>query len=247
MRYFKLEEDNPVDRAEEFIQLFNRVQQFLSQIVNPGGYTAFKKLVEIASTHNTAVQANAAALKQFAMLRNAIIHDSDYPKHIVAVPSPEALSKFKQIVQHVIEPTPLIPKFARQVRCFFFSEPLATVISYMREYDFSQVTVRDGNGKLGMVSVEGITWWLADNLKRNLFPSDTARLRDVMDLEPQDGFIIMGPDKTIYDAVDAFRNYIYGEASRLYAIVITKNGGNADDPIGLVTPWDLVHNSHLSQ
>lgn len=238
--------DNPPDRAEEFIQLFNRVADSLWQLVNPEKFAAFGKLVDVAATRSAAVHANAAALKQFAMLRNAIVHDADYPPHIVAVPSSEALSKFKQVAQEVLEPKPLIPTFATQVRCFSLTDKLHKVLGFMREHDFSQVVVRSSDGRLGMLTVEGITWWLADNTGANQNPVNAATIGDIIALEPPGGFMIMGPNKTIFDAADAFRNVIHCEATRLYAIVITGNGDDSDTPIGFITPWDVLHNPRLS-
>jgi hypothetical protein len=96
-----------MDRAEEFIQLFNRVESFLLHLVRPKKPMPFRQLVDAASVHSATVRANNGELKQFAMLRNAIVHDADYPSHIVAVPSQEALLRFKGIAQEVLEPNPL--------------------------------------------------------------------------------------------------------------------------------------------
>jgi len=235
----------PMDRAEEFIQLFNRIEQFLSQLVNPERYAPFWRLVEDASDRSAAVRAHAVALKRFAMLRNAIVHDADYPPHIVAVPSSGALSKFKQVALEVLEPKHLIPTFATEVHCFSLTDNLHNVLGFMREHDFSQVVVRSSDGQLGMLTVEGITRWLADNSGGKQNPVNTATISDIVALEPPGGFMIMGPEKTVFDAADAFRNAIHFEATRLYAIVITGNGNDLDTPIGLVTPWDIQHNPRL--
>ncbi|MGD0479065.1 MAG: CBS domain-containing protein [Terracidiphilus sp.] len=234
--------DYPLERAEEFIQLFNRIERFLSQLVNPERTAPFWKLVDDASDRSAAVRAHAVALKRFAMLRNAIIHDADYPPHIVAVPSPDALSNFKRVAQEVLEPKPLIPTFATYVRCFSLNDNLPTVLEFMREHDFSQVMVRSSGGRLQMLTVEGIAWWLADNLSGDQSQANKALIGDIIPLEPPGGFMILGPDKTIFDAADAFRNAIHSEATRLYAIVITGNGDDSDTAIGFVTPWDLLHN-----
>jgi hypothetical protein len=47
-------------------------------LVNPSGHLAFGKLVEDASHFSAVVKANAVDLKQFAKLRNAIVHDAGY-------------------------------------------------------------------------------------------------------------------------------------------------------------------------
>ena len=236
---------DPVNRAEEFIQLFNRVENFLSQLVKPQKFPRFWQLVDDASVLSAAVRANSGDLKQFGNLRNAIVHDSAYPSHIVAVPSEEALLKFKNIAQEVLEPNPLIPTFATQVRCFLPGDSLPEILGFMRKHDFSQVMVRRSDGRLSMLTVEGITKWLADDVAANQSSASKATLDPVLCLEPPGCFIIMGPDKTIFDAADAFTNSIHCKATRLYAIAITANGGDSDETIGFVTPWDLVHNPRL--
>jgi hypothetical protein len=233
-----------VDRAEEFIQLFNRVEKFISDLVGPKNFRPFAQLVDAASASNAAVCANKNDLKQFAMLRNAIIHDADYPSQIIATPSHEALQRFKGIAHQVMEPTPLIPTFATQVHCFTPVDTLPTALSFMRENDFSQVVVRGRDQRLTMITVEGITKWLAGNMKDKNSLSNVI-LDCVLLLEPPGCFKIMGPDESIFDAADAFTNSIHHEATRLYAIVISENGVDSGQPIGFVTPWDLVYNPNL--
>jgi len=229
-----------MDRAEEFIQLFNQVENFLSHLVNRADYMPFGKLVVQASTSNAAVRANASALGQFAKLRNAIVHDEGYPLHIVAMPSPEALAKFRQLVREVIEPTPLIPAFARQVHCFSPGDTLSAALEFMRQNDFSQIVVREVNGKLGMVTVEGIARWLADSFRGIALPEEAATIGDVLALEPPGAFNVISAKRNVFDAADAFRNSIHHDATRLYAIIVTENGDLCEEPIGFVTPWDLV-------
>jgi hypothetical protein len=173
-----------MNRAEEFIQLFNRVEEFLSRLVNRASYTRFERLVEAASANNSAVRAYASALGQFGRLRNAIVHDEGYPPHVVAMPSHEALSRFKHVAHEVMEPTPLMPMFAREVRCFSPEDALLPVLAFMRQGDFSQVIMKSCNGSLHMLTVEGITWWLADNLDGSQLPAGAATLGDVIALEP---------------------------------------------------------------
>jgi hypothetical protein len=140
-----------------------------------------------------------------------------------------------------------MPTFAKRVRCFFPTDTISIVLDFLREHDFSQVTARGVDGKLCVVTVEGITRWLADNLQGNLLPAATATLDEVIALEPPDAFLIMDRKQTIFDAAEAFRNSIHSKSTRLYAIVITGNGSDDAEPIGFVTPWDLVHNPRLGQ
>ena len=232
-------------RAEEFLQLFNQVEKFLSQLVNPKKNPPFADLVDSACKLSSAVKANSIELKQFAKLRNAIVHDAAYPPHIIAVPSQDTLERFTQIVQEILTPESLLPTFAAGVHCFSLRDTVSEVVNFMRAHDFSQVVVRGDDQRICMLSVEGITKWLADNLEKDWKSFDKILLADVIGFEPPGSFIIMGSSKTIFDASDAFINSIHRDATRLYAIIITENGVDKEEPIGFVTPWDLVHNSHL--
>lgn len=234
-----------MDRTDEFLQLFNSVEQFLSRLVNPKNNPPFSQLVEVASERNAAVRAHAHDLKQFAKLRNAIVHDAAYPPNVIAIPSEEALQRFNRVAHEVLHPAPLIPTFEAEVSCFSLADTMTSVLRFMRSHDFSQVVVRGNDRRLSMLTVEGITKWLSDNMDGDHSSFGTVTLQSVVALEPPHGFIIMGPEKTVFDATDAFTRSIHRESTRLYAIVITKTGADTDEPIGLVTPWDLVHNPRL--
>jgi hypothetical protein len=115
----------------------------------------------------------------------------------------------------------------------------------MKHHDFSQVVVKTSDRRIGMLTVEGITKWLSDNLDAEHSPDRNTTLHSVIAREPLGAFIVMAATKTVFDAADAFTKSIHFESTRLYAIVITENGTATDLPIGLVTPWDLVHNPSL--
>ena len=57
----------------------------------------------------------------------------------------------------------------------------------------------------------------------------------------------MSSGKTIFDAAEAFRNLIHREATRLSTIIVTGSGDDSDEPIGFVTPWDILHNPSLME
>jgi CBS domain-containing protein len=233
-----------MERTEEFVQLFNKIEKFLSNLVNAKKPPQFWQLVEIASTRNAAVRAHAGDLKQFAMLRNAIVHDADYPLQIVAVPTEEALQRFSLIVKKVVEPAPLIPTFETQVHCFSPSETLADALKFIEHHDFSQVVVKGDESRLNLLTVEGIARWFSRNLDGTHNPSDVL-LQSVVALEPPGAFIVMGSQQTVFDASDAFTKSIHCKATRLYAIIVTSSGSDKEEPVGFVTPWDLVHNPRL--
>ena len=77
----------------------------------------------------------------------------------------------------------------------------------MRNQDFSQVIVRGSEGRLSMVTVEGITKWLADNVEGNKSSVARVTLDSILPLEPPGCFIIMSAEKTIFDAFRRFHKF----------------------------------------
>ena len=233
-----------MERTAEFVQLFSKVEKFLSNLVNHKKPLPFGQLVEAASGRNAAVRACADDLKRFAMLRNAIVHDEAYPIQVIAIPTQEALERFSLIVQRVVEPSPLIPTFESQVHCFSPSDTLADALTFIELHDFSQVVVKGDESRLSLLTVEGITRWFSRNVDDTHNPNDVP-LQSVIALEPPGAFIVMGSQQTVFDASDAFTRSIHCKATRLYAIIVTSSGSDTEEPIGFVTPWDLVHNPRL--
>lgn len=196
---------------------------------------------------NAAVRSNSSRLKQFAMLRNAIVHDAEYPPQIVATPSEEALQRFKKIAQQILEPRLLIPIFAAEVRCFSLAEHLTDALRYIREHDFSQIVLREDDRRLRLLTVEGITKWFAEEINVGRAAVNETTLGQVLSFEHASSFHVMAPNRSVFDAEDAFRHSIHRELTRLYAIIITDDGTDRGLPIGFVTPWDLAHNPRLRE
>lgn len=233
------------DRAEQFIHLFNQVQNALLFISGKPAGTSFKLVVAAACDLNAAVRANKTRLEQFAMLRNAIVHDEEYPPNIVAMPSEEALRRFKAVAEQILEPKRVIPAFACEVRCFSAADSLLEALAFMETKDFTQVVCRESGERLRLITVEGITNWLRKERENYQATLSDTKLADLLPLEPPQCFSIMAPDKTVFDAKEAFQS-IHPGSTRLYAIIVTDDGTDTGQPVGFVTPWDLVHNPRLS-
>jgi CBS domain-containing protein len=238
------DEISGVNRAERFIHLFNRIQSALLQLTGQSAATPFKEIVKKACTLSAAVRANRTRLEQSARLRNAIIHDEEYPPHIVAIPSEGALQRFEAAAQQILEPIRVMPTFSCKVHCFSVTDSLLAALSTMEENDFTQVACRENDGRLRLVTAEGVTNWL--RRRREHYPAilDKTTLTDVLADEPAGCFTILAPDKTVFDAKEAFLSIPRG-ATRIYAIIVTDDGTDKGQAVGFITPWDLLHNPRL--
>lgn len=138
-------------RADEFIQLFNRLSDHLMRFTGQDHDYSFPALVDRAAERNAAVRAEAWRLKDYGDLRNAIVHYRAFPPVVIAEPLAEVVTEFARIVERVLSPRLLIPTFSTKVRSFQSDEKLLHALKYMGENDFSQIVV-SGPGNLRLLT-----------------------------------------------------------------------------------------------
>ncbi len=229
--------------ADEFIQLYNQISDYLRDLSASEKGTHFADLVNRAVQKNAAVRAEALRLRDYADLRNVIVHHHAYPAEIIAEPSPQALADFRRIVEGVMAPPLVYPTFQRQVDVFSPHQGLEVALAYMRDQDYSQIVVTK-DGRLTLLTAEGIARWLALKVPNSPVLISEAQVDDALACQTCEGLAIMSRSRTIFDAHDAFAGTVREKRPRLYAFVITENGRATERPLGLVTPWDLLEDGN---
>lgn len=228
------------ERADKFIKLYNQLDQRLRHQMDADRSRSFNDIVNRAAKEDPVVRHYVQRLKSYGALRNAIVHDADYPDEIIAEPNPETLSSFEHICKEIVDPPKLIPKFQTQVDVFDFGNSLLQVLWYMGKHDFSQVVLRGTSGQLQLLTTEGITRWLASEVEDDIVLTEDPKLGDALAYELSNNFVVRKRDDTIHHAREAFLHSLDQDQPRLYAVILTENGSKDEDPLGIVTPWDLI-------
>lgn len=133
--------------------------------------------------------------------------------------------------------TPLLPMFARRLWVFSRDERLTHALGYMRRENFSQVVVSD-NGTLALLTVEGIARFVEDRADEDQIDLAGATVGEALAHDDPTSFAVMGSTNTLADAHAAFAGR--DREGRLYAIILTDTGTSTEEPIGIVTPWDIA-------
>lgn len=223
----------------EFVRLYNETAEWLCKLTNSAPRTRFYALVDRAAEANNVVKRYSGALKRFGDLRNAIVHDGQFPDRIVAEVHPDVLEEFRRIVELIKAPPKVIPRFRREVRVFGAGERLTECLRYMKDHDYSQVVVNDGRGHR-LLSHEGIARWLGEAVSAGKEGMFDARLKDVLKCELPESCAYLSQRATVFDALDILEHAIERQTPRVHAILITSTGDPAEPPLGIITPWDLI-------
>lgn len=225
-------------RADEFLQLCNGLSAHLCRVANLDPGTSFSRLVDAAAKRNATVKKYESRLKALGKLRNAIVHHEDYPPDVIAEPSAGAVAQFSSIADAIRSPVPVIPRFRREVRCFLPSDPLSEVLGYMHDRDYSQVAIR-ADGSLRLLTTEGVARWFAAH---GAVADDLCHpaVADALRYDLSDGFMIFSATQSIDEARQAFATELDRGQARLYALLITESAAATEEPLGIITPWDLL-------
>src|SRR5437879_3542778 len=123
--------------GDVFVRLFNQIDDALRQLTELDRGSGFTQVVRSAKSRSATVRSYEDDLLEFAELRNAIVHDRDFPK-VIADPRPEVIVRLEQIAAALITPA-RVNTFFKPVHLFTASDPLSAALTEMREHDFSQV------------------------------------------------------------------------------------------------------------
>jgi hypothetical protein len=225
-------------RAEKFLLLHKELEtQLRTKYRLPKDLPYFDVLNKVEAGDVT-IRLNRTFLHSLRELRNILSHASYAPGHI-AEPSQEALEKFEAIVNRVVRP-PLMRDVAKKpIRVFEEADTLLAALTDMKAHDYSQIVIRR-TGRLGLVTPEGITQWiLRESDSVGLLEPAAASIGEVSAHEPKSSCRFMKPDQTIDEARAAFLDGSSAPSTRLYAILVTHSAKPTEEPLGIVTPWDV--------
>ncbi|MHB1294419.1 MAG: hypothetical protein ACYC4R_05425 [Anaerolineae bacterium] len=173
-------------------------------------------------------------------LRNAIVHESHYPDEIIADPRPEIINELRRLIDTLNSPTTIYPRFRRDVRVFGPQDHLGDVLAHMQEKDYSQVVVRI-DAEHRVLSSEGIVRWLSRARDVGLADLEGAVVEEVYECEDPRSLQCMGPEESVDAAILAFEGALTEGIPRLQAILITDRGRSTEQPLGIITPWDIIN------
>lgn len=222
-------------RADQFIQLYNQLENWLRKRAKEDNYVTFNSLLERVSRNNNVIARYESFLKSMGALRNVIVHDKDYPELIIAEPRQDVLDKFKDICDEIYDPPKLIKYSTRNFEIYHLSTSLAKILPVMSGNDYSQVIVANQDRMYGLITREGIAQWIEANIQNDIISIRDTFIKDIIKYEKEESWIYLNRRTNVYEGIDAFSH----AKRRIQALIISQNGKPNEKPLGLVTLWDL--------
>jgi CBS domain-containing protein len=225
--------------SEAFLNAFNKIEKQLRRTAHARPWIPFAQLVSRASRDLPEVRRFREDLKEFADLRNAIVHDRMHDE-VIAEPNTWAVERIAMIADLLTAPPSVIPLFAKKVFTVSADYSLADAVKLMKKHEFSKLPVLDRQkGYAGLMTANAVTRWLGENADAGPIDLHGVKVEDVVCYaEDGDSVIFIGPEATVFEVFEHFHR-VESRGQSLEAVIITEHGIRSGHILGLITVSDL--------
>jgi predicted transcriptional regulator len=235
--------DDQHDLFERFVAAYNSIHQILRKHLGKEDevpFASFASLVrDYGRMHRSGSDcADCDYLRMAAKLRNVLLHETTKPYQRAAVPTLPVVERLERICQRLKNPPLVVPRFQTPVETTTLDDSLAGVLRRIRERDYSQFPVYDGEKFCGLLTENGITRWLAHHVSKemSLVELDEVPVSQVLsEEEKRQNCLFLARDKTVDEA-----KALFAANELLEAVLITQSGNRTEKPIGIITRWDVL-------
>lgn len=224
--------------SDKFLEFFSAIEKQLKKITHLDSKSSFYQFVENASHKHSEVRHYKDDLKEYADLRNAIVHERS-DSHVIAEPNEQAVIHLEKIKNNILKPPPIYPTFKKAVLSFDANNSIAEAVKAMQEHSFSQVPVIE-NGKFkSILTANTVTRWLGANVKDDVFSLSETTIDFVLKYtEKFERCEFIPKNQSIFETINIFHE-IENKGCRLEAAFITEHGKKSEKIIGIVTLADF--------
>ena len=224
--------------SDRYLTAFCRLEDELRRITGASGHESFTYLVDHVSRSNAAFAHFREDLKEFAELRNAIVHKRIGDKPI-AEPHPEVVQRIESIADKIIKVETLEDHFRKHVTVCSPQDSLKHVLDLLLKGQFNQVPVYNAHKLVGLLSTDAIALWLADAFQNSDYVDPGSRVKDILRFaSANEDFAVLSGKRSIFEALATFDSS-YKHGKHLKAIIITELGNSNEQPIGIVTTLEI--------
>ncbi|SFF76858.1 CBS domain-containing protein [Halobacillus alkaliphilus] len=228
------------DLVERFEVAFNQIHQHLKEFNGYPKNDNFVELLQRSKLKHSVIRVHFDLLKQYAKLRNALVHERIRDDYYIATPHLEVVESLEHIKQTLDQP-PEALEFATHPVIFFKDTSLLTeIMTAFDQQGVSQFPIYSTDNEfLGLLTNDGIVRWIARTVDHNLVNLTDITARDVLQDGLNPSIEFLSSHGTVYELEERFERSLE-EERKLKAVILTESGKANDAPLGIVTTWDLI-------
>lgn len=224
--------------SERFLSAFIKIEAKLKEIVGNDVHKAFYQLVDRAAVKNPGIEKYRGTLKEYAELRNAIVHKR-IDDEAIAEPHIKVVEDLEFICEMLTKPLTLESEFLQKVvKCSSYDK-LSVATRKMFKNNFSKIPVYENRKFEGLLTTDSIARWVAYNLESGVVFTEDVDVGTILEFSAnKQSYTFISKTATVFEAIDVFEHW-YKKGLRLNAIIITESGDKNEPPLGILSLFDL--------
>lgn len=231
-----------MDNYQRFLQAFNELERVIQHRLKVDAKYNLGSLLRIAQqAHDQLITSHYKELDFLRNFRNILVHEGIQAEGEIATPSDFLIEKIEFITMKIREAKKVKDLFRSPVISFKLEDTLHDVLQAVNQYGYTKFPVFAQDHLVGVVTDNGITKFMADQLQEDLISIKSVHLQSILELDKRkDSFMVVNEDTSIYDIDDIFTQKIKeGKSSFILLMARDHQVDHPDDITGIITPWDL--------
>ncbi len=235
-----------MNRVDEFIQIYNDLDREMKKKLRLDNRISHVKALDILSKKSDLISRNLDVLKQYARLRNCIVHDTvSGVEEPIAVPLQEVVDRYKSILKRFQNPLTVYDICTHRSKLLVTS-PNSLVIDVIQGIEstlISRVPIIENENVIGVFDGNVLMYYLARTKKWSISSHTVMNeLKEFtsLDYQRKEQFDFIQKTLNVYDAEKYFKKR-NKDNHKLVGLFITSDGTSQGRLLGLLTEWDLFN------
>lgn len=224
--------------SERFEVAFNQIHESLMSIVKIND-DRFKVLLDLGSRRHKMINKYYNDLKQYAKLRNSLVHDKRELGYYIAEPHVEVVEHIEKISTIFNKPNYALSIATKEVIYFDSEDHISSIFETIKNYGYSQYPVYKNKDCVGLLKMRDIVNWISENMVHTIVDLTDIKVNDVMKNVKNHPIEFAAKGIDIFSIEDLYEEK-HKEKEDLEVVIITENGRGYETPLGMVTAWDLI-------
>ncbi len=222
--------------STQFIAIYNTFDRWMRGALKEGNERSFCSILKEMTKRYSAIDRNYKFLLDMADVRNLVVHTSLSNGVGLAVPTQAVVDEFSTIVTMITNPPKLLSYSTKNVKVRSFQDSLSSALREMGAHDYSQLLVQDMSGSHRLITREGIATWLEQSIEDDLVSIAETTIEEIIRCEDESTYCFMSRSTDIWEGIQAFSD----PKRRIQALILTQHGRASEQPLGLITAYDIA-------
>ncbi|WP_079477982.1 CBS domain-containing protein [Halobacillus salinus] len=228
------------DVVERFEVAFNQIHQHLKELNGFPKNDNFVELLQHSKLKHSVIRIYFDKLKQYAKLRNAIVHERIDEEYYIATPHLDVVEDLERIKRTLDQPPQALDFATRPVLYFKTDTDLTHILEAFEKHPISQFPIYGDKFEFkGLLTNDLIVRWMSRSHEQGSLRLEGVKSIDVLKEEDMPNVQFLKSDRTVYDLEERFEDSLQNN-QKLKAVILTENGEADETPVGIVTTWDLI-------